>query len=323
MRFWKLIPLPILVILAGCGSAASSNSTPTPSSLALNHVHSIVIAPHNANALYMGTHYHLYKSVNGGKTWQSLTHLMMLSMAMDPAHQSTLYAVSNSRGFLKTTDAGKRWEAPGPGLPTGSITGVAVNPVTGTVLAYGVGMYRSTDRAAHWTRVLKGQSLRSVTVSTDGMGYAGSDAGIYVSHDDGRTWTLARNGANQPIINIVAAQHVAYAAGGVTVLRTSNDGRTWQALFKAPIGVEFLGVSPTNPNEVFGEVGSQGLYASYDGGKTWQAANNGIPDRDFNASTIKVASASPNVVYTGSWGLHVYVSHTGGHHWTRVATLLR
>jgi plastocyanin len=95
----------------------------------------------------------------------------------------------------------------------------------------------------------------------------------------------------------------------------------WTALAHAPEGIEFLGLAPSNPNEVFGEVAQKGFVVSRDGGATWHPANAGIQDRNFSASTIRVAPSSPNVVYTGSWGVHFYASQDGGRHWKRIASL--
>jgi plastocyanin len=88
------------------------------------------------------------------------------------------------------------------------------------------------------------------------------------------------------------------------------------------VSAEFIGVSPTNPNEVFGEIGAQGFVMSRDGGITWRKADQGITDRNFNASVVRISPSSPNVVYTAAWGLHFYASKDGGQHWTRKSTLI-
>ena len=75
--------------------------------------------------------------------------------------------------------------------------------------------------------------------------------------------------------------------------------------------------------EVFAEVAQKGFVASHDGGITWHPANNGIHDRNFSASTIRVAPSAPNVVYTGSWGVHFYASRDAGRHWTQTAALIQ
>jgi len=325
MRSFRFLLLGISIVAAGCGASNSGTSSPTSvavSTNAQNHLHTIVIMPNNPNVLYMGAHYHLYKSSDGGVKWRPLASQMMLSMVLDPAHPSTLYAVSLQRGLIKTTDGGGHWNPSASGISRGAATGVAFDPATRAVLAYGDGIYRSTDGGAHWTRVLKGQSIANIAMGSGGTAYAATGNGLYVSQG-GVHWKSVASIGNQPIVQVVASGSVAYVATPISLLKSADGGRTWKTLSKAPTGIEFLGVSPSNPNEVIGEVAGQGFRASHDGGATWSAANSGIHDRDFNASTVRIAPSSPQVVYTGAWGLHFYASHDGGRHWAETATLLR
>lgn len=308
--------------LVGCG-AASSSAKPSPTSISgQNHVHSIAILPSNPNELLLGSHYRLYKSSDGGKTWTGMTRQMMISMALDTAHPSTLYAVSAQQGPLKSTDGGAIWHRVSA-IPKGKVTGVVVDPATGVVLAWGTDIERSADAGIHWATVLKGKSVANIAVGSNGTAYAATALGLYATHDDGLHWSQVMAAGNQPMIQVAASGPVAYVVTPVSLLKTADGGKTWKTLKKAPVGVEFLGVAPADPNEVIVEVSGSGFYASHDGGATWQHANTGIHDQNFNASTIRVAPSSPGVVYTGAWGLHFYVSHDGGLHWTRVSTLIR
>lgn len=327
-----IVPALLALALAGCGSSqpsasGSSGSAPpaigsaaNTSPTAQNHVHSIVVMPHDPNTLYLGAHIHLYKSSNGGKSWRALTSQMMLSMAMDMTHPSTLYAVSLQRGLVKSVDGGRHWAVAMRGVPKGQVTGVAIDPAGGTVLAYGDGLYRSINGGTHWTSSLHGDSITSVAFGNGSIVYAASGDGLFVSGDSGQYWKIAHAIGNQPIIQVVASGPVAYVITAFSLLRTANDGRTWMTLHKAPTGVEFVGLAPSDPNEVLAEVSGKGFYATYDGGMTWQRAK-GIHDTDFSASTVRVAPSTPNVAYTGAWGLDFYATHDAGKHWFKVATL--
>lgn len=332
MRHRSVFSLLAVLLLAGCGSSSASGGTPTATTSAAgaysptgqNHVHSIAILPSNPRVLYLGGHYHLYKSTDGGRTWQPLLKQMMISMALDPVKPSIMYGVTNTSGVLKSTDAGERWKPSGSGIPHGEATGIAIDPTGHVVIAYGSGVFRSTDGGLHWSHDLAGTSVVSLAQGTNGTAYAASGNGLYVSHDAGVHWKMVSSIGTQPVIQVVAAHSVAYAVTAtVPVYRTVNGGRTWTPLTKTPFGIEFLGVSPTDPNEVFGEITQRGFVASRDGGRTWRPADSGIHDKNFTASTIRVAPSAPNVVYTGSWGLHFYASKNGGRRWTQTATLVR
>jgi photosystem II stability/assembly factor-like uncharacterized protein len=322
MRQRLVIGALAALVLAGCGGGgrASASST-TPGGV--NHVHSILILPSNPNVVYIGSHYRLYKSTDGGRRWQPLLAQMFTSLAVDPAHPTMLYGVSLQGGFQKSVDGGKHWTAPRSRPAKGLVTGVVYDASTRTILAYGTGIYRSIDGGSHWSSTLKNQSFGSMAAGSGRTVYAASDAGLFVSGDDGVHWKSAAAIGSQPVLQVAASGHVAYAVGPISVFKTSNDGRSWSTLSRAPIGLEFIGVAPSDPKEVIGEVATKGFYVTRDGGATWQSANSGIHDKSFNASTIRVAPSAPKIAYTGAWGLHFYATHDGGRHWVETASLKR
>jgi photosystem II stability/assembly factor-like uncharacterized protein len=143
-----------------------------------------------------------------------------------------------------------------------------------------------------------------------------------MSSDGGTTWTNSRFLGLQPIVQVAAAQSTVYAVTGLGLARSTDLGKTWKYLKKAPFGIQFVGISPQNPDEVLADVASNGFHVSEDGGLTWKKAS-GIHDSDFTASVIRVAPSAPQIAYTGAWGLHVYRTSNGGKQWTKVATLIK
>ncbi|MGH2441748.1 MAG: hypothetical protein ACRDFX_01120 [Chloroflexota bacterium] len=326
MRSLLFVPITVMLalVIAGCGSSASPSATPAsqvPASLrpgGVNHVHAIAVAATNPKDLFMGTHYRLYHSTNGGLTWHPLISQMVLSLAWSASHPNELYALSLQKGLLKSTDGGQNWSKMSGGPPPSKATGVVIDNATGVVFAYGLGIYR--DSGNRWTSQLPKESIASVAVGAGGSVYAATGDGLFVSHHDGLGWQRVSVIGTQPVIQVVAAQQTAYADAPMQVFKSTNDGNSWKGL-NSPQGINFMGVARRHPSEVFGYVGLRGFMASYDGGKTWHASGKGIHYRNFDASTIQVAPSNPNVVYTGAWGVHFYTSHDGGHQWTLAATL--
>ncbi len=113
------------------------------------HIGRILIDPRNENTVYVGVLGHLYsqnsergvyKTTDGGKTWQWSLKLDdqtgVIDMAMDPRSSDVIYAVAWDRdrrawdfretgpgsGIYKSTDAGKTWKLV-PALPHGEAGG--------------------------------------------------------------------------------------------------------------------------------------------------------------------------------------------------------
>jgi photosystem II stability/assembly factor-like uncharacterized protein len=288
-----------------------------------NHVHSILIMPNNSNVVLLGSHYRLLKSTDGGRHWKTLLKEMMLSMAVDPAHVNTIYGITLQSGLVKSNDGGTHWKHVTSGPKQGTVSGVSYDPASHTLLAFGNGIYRSTDGGGHWRFVLKGQNIYNAAFGAGKTGYAAGDNGLFLSRDAGVHWSSVRSVGNQPVLQVVAAGRTAYAAAAISLLKTADGGKTWKSLDSAPQGIEFLGISPSNPDEIFCEVAQHGFEVSYNGGKSWHSADRGIHDSKFSNSAIRVAPSSASVVYTGSWGVHFYASHNAGKSWSLASTLTR
>jgi len=153
------------------------------------HIARIVVHPNDSNTIYVaaqgplwskGGDRGLYKSVDGGKTWERILHVDdytgVTDFALDPRDPNVMYAASYQRhrrvwtlinggpgsGFHKSTDGGKTWRRIKGGLPgvdMGRI-GLAVSPVDPNYL-YAIieaadrkgGFYRSTDMGESWSKM--------------------------------------------------------------------------------------------------------------------------------------------------------------------------
>ena len=121
----------------------------------------------------------VYKTTDGGKTWDLVLHISDTAGAADleiqPGHPNVLFAcmwhalrtpwtiVSGAEegGIYKSTDSGEHWTKLGGGLPTGlfgrsnvAVTNADPNRLYAVIEAKpGQGFYRSDDAGATWTLV--------------------------------------------------------------------------------------------------------------------------------------------------------------------------
>ncbi len=152
------------------------------------HIGMIQVDPRDGNTVYVaaqgplwrsGGDRGLYKTTNGGKSWQRVLHISddtgINEVHMDPRDADTLYVSSYQRrrrqwtlidggpecSIHKTTDGGKTWSKISRGLPGGDLgrIGMDISPVDPDVLyaivnaASSPGFYRSTNAGVSWQRM--------------------------------------------------------------------------------------------------------------------------------------------------------------------------
>src|SRR5262245_23484446 len=92
-------------------------------------IQSMAIDPQNPSTLYTGTSSGIFKSTDGGTSWNSISDVIAAwTLAIDPGTPSTLYA--GGVGLFKSTDGGTNWNAASSGLSSGpaGIRTLAIDP---------------------------------------------------------------------------------------------------------------------------------------------------------------------------------------------------
>ena len=241
----------------------------------------IMIDPRNSNVVYVaaqgqawgpGGERGLYKTTDGGKTWERILHVSdytgISDMEMDPRNPDILYAVAHQRerrvfskinggpesGLYKSVDGGANWIQLKKGLPKGDVgrIGIALSPANPNIL-YAVielperksGFYRSSDMGESWEK-------RSDQGTTSPQYYNEvyadpkdpdlvilMDTRNSLSEDGGKTWTRIE-GSNKHVdnhaiwINPDDTDH--YLVGSDGGLYESYDrAKTWQFKSNLPI----------------------------------------------------------------------------------------
>lgn len=224
----------------------------------LHEVESIAIDPKDPNVIYAGTWHLPWKTTDGGKTWNNIKQGLIddsdvFSIILDPAVPSTVY-LSACSGIYKSVDGGEIFH---------KVQGI---PAT-----------------ARRTRVLMQDPTHHNVV------YAGTTQGLYRTVDDGKTW--ARMTGADVIINDVYvdptnSSRVLMATDRSGVLASDDDAVNFRA---ANAGfsqrqVAALLVDPENAKNIYVGVLNDktygGVFASEDGGMTWQQRSDGLAGRD-------------------------------------------
>jgi photosystem II stability/assembly factor-like uncharacterized protein len=242
------------------------------------HIGRIRIHPKNPDLVYaavMGNPYRphaergVYRSTNGGQTWERVLFANDMAGAvdllLDPTNPRVLYASTwraqrtpygfssggEGSALWKSTDGGSHWTklSEREGFPKGTlgIIGVAVSPanpdrVWAMVEAKDGGLFRSDDAGNTWKKLNDDRSLRQ------------------------RAWYYTRVYADPKDEDGVYVLNVRYH-------HSQDGGRTFSA-HNAPHGDHHdLWIDPQDPKRmVIGDDG--GAQVSFDGGQTWSTYHN-------------------------------------------------
>ncbi len=263
----------------GCWKSVDGGDTWTFIGLdSSEHIGRIRIHPTNPDIVYVAAMGNLwipnqqrgiFKSMNGGKTWEKVLYVSdeagAVDLVMDPNNPRIMFAGTwqirrngyrmdsggPGSGLWQSRDGGDTWEniSERPGLPreTWGIVGVTVSPANSdriwTIIeAENGGVFRSDDGGKTWEKTNENRSLRQ------------------------RAWYYSRIYADSQNEDMVYVLNVNYH-------RSSDGGKTFES-FRAPHGDHHdLWIAPEdNQRMVMADDG--GAQVSFDGGNNWTTYHN-------------------------------------------------
>ena len=191
---WLVAAFVVVMVANGPPALAASQN-------GFEHVHALAIDA-EGRTIFLGAHTGLFRSEDGGRSWQRVTlptkhpHQDVMAVTSHPEDAKTVYVATHEAGVFKSADGGKGWREVNSGLGGADVHGLAIDPrepqkLHAAVRDKGEGIYRSTDGGEKWVRVDDGPGgevkvLASVNIST-GMGgiflYAGTAAGLQRNPD--------------------------------------------------------------------------------------------------------------------------------------------
>ena len=275
------------------------------------HIAKIIIDPKNSNNIYVAApgslfsdskHRGLYKSADGGKTWDKILYINektgCADIAVDPSDPKIIYATmwefrrlpysfnsgGKSSGMYKSTDGGKTWKELTEGLPTkplGRMT-ITLAPsapqnLISIVEAKETGLYISADGGEHW----KQQSATMNVVSRPfyfsclaidpkdpkrvyrpGYGFSYSDDGGYSFTDISYDGGWVHSDHHALWINPNYTNQMYLGTDG-GVYFSLDRGVTWMFVYNLPVG-QFYHVALDNatPYNMYGGLQDNGSWTA-------------------------------------------------------------
>jgi photosystem II stability/assembly factor-like uncharacterized protein len=192
----------------------------------------------------------------------------------------------------------------------------------GTILVgtIGQGVMMSPDDGESWTRASVRQGMHSDCIVKallsdpwrPGVVYAGTDVGLYLSHDSGGTWRRLDTPMNGSMVWSMAIDPVdstvMFAGTGTPstpgIYRSTDEGKSWE---RRPVAIAVecpnvgiprptgIAIDPTDHRHVWVGLEVDGVRHSADGGETWTTVNGQIPNQDVH--NVLVIAGPPKAVF--------------------------
>ena len=265
----------------------------------------------------------IYKSKNGGETWQHMGLEKSERIARIIIHPKNpdivfvavlgnLWNSSVDRGLYRTNDGGKSWEKI---LYVDENTGccdVAIDKQNPDILYAGMWEFRRTP----WS------------FSSGGKG-----SGLFRSADGGKTWSKVTKNLPTGILGRIALSvspvktDIVYAlieAEKTGLYRSGDKGLNWalvsqsEAVNDRPFYFSFLAADPNDTNVVYKPGGN--LFKSMDGGKTFSSAAIEGGNYHSDCHPVYLSKKEPCLIYMGTDG-GVYYSMDKGNTWRHMRNL--
>ncbi len=210
--------------------------------------------------------------------------------------------IGTSRGTIwKTTDSGESWTQASALPYGGNVLGMSINSQDHVfVSVYGAGVFRSTDGGSSWevkNTGLTNLNVRMSLVDKEGNVWVASEGGMFMSADNGDTWTNRLSGLYGGVLMDSTGTVVTYNTS--QTFRSNNGGLTWEIIPDPPnpLGLKLSAVHPDG-SYYLGGPGKCYLARSTDRGATWT-----VLDHPFYGA---VATEGPAVVFNRAG--HVFFS---------------
>lgn len=262
----------------------------------------------------------VYKSVNGGKSWENmgLKNSRQIGMiTIDPRNSNVVYVAAEGsvwgaggdRGLYKTTDGGENWEKILEISENTGINNVIMDPRDSDVL------YASSE-----------QRRRHVHTKIGG----GPETAIYKSTDGGQNWRKLKKGlpgahmggiglAISPVNPdvVYAIIEAANDAGGF--FRSTDRGESWRKMSDHHASGQYYNEIICDPKDVDKVYSMETVSKlTLNGGKTWKSL--GRKSRHVDDHALWIDPEDPEHFIIGGDG-GVYISYNGGSDFRHVSNL--
>jgi len=295
------------------------------------------------NARFQGTNSGLYKSTDGGQSWEQMTEglptgeegLGRIGVCIAPSDPNRMYATvgaGSKGGVFRSDDAGRSWRRVATDYRiwgrSGDFAELKVHPENPDVVFSGnIAAYRSDDAGRTWTSIKGapgGDDYHRIWINPeqpDIMIFA-ADQGATITVNGGRTWSSWYNQPTAQIYHVTTDNQFPYwVYGGQQesgAIGTASRGDGGQISFRDWIGVgadeyAYIAPDPLNPDIIYG-----GRVMRFNK-KTGQAQN--VAPEALRSGDYRILRTMPLLFHPADPKTLLFATNvlwkttTGGHDW--------
>jgi photosystem II stability/assembly factor-like uncharacterized protein len=298
------------------------------------------------NSTWNGTNGGIFKSTNGGKTWNQLSKglpdkIVQANLAIAPSSPRILCATVRtpvSSKIYRSEDGGESWvnttddERPAAGIGGGELPVVRFDPKNPAIVySASVVCWKSVDGGKTWDGwrgAPGGDDYQNVWINPENPNVIllGSDQGAIVTVNGGQSWSSWYNQPTAQLYHVSADNAFPYRlysgqqeSGSVGIASRGNDGaitfRDWHPVAAEEYG--YVVADPLDPDVVYG-----GKLTRYDR-RTGQAQGIlpvPLPSPDFRmirTQPIVFSPKDPHLLFFS--GNTLWQTRDGGRNWKQIS----
>ena len=194
--------------------------------------------------------------------------------------------------------------------------------------SFGLGLFRSEDRGATWTKSGEGVAdpfILALATGKDGAIFAGTfRGGVFRSRDRGKSWQAVNNGLKRLEIKaLLAAGDGIYAGTSDGVYRLAATDR-WSVVTTGLDDILVHTLALSSDGTLFAGTSGKGIVRFKAQSTGWVRQQNALKDHEgMTENFVRVLTIDPaGGIYAGTFGGGVFLSVDGGVTWQPISRAL-